>query len=171
MVFSEPTFLFLFLPLVLLAYFSSPRALRNGVLLAASLLFYAWGEKFWTLVMLLSIAGNYWFGLKVAEAHGRTNWWLGWALGANLALLIGFKYSNFLADNLSKLLVLLGLGSGLRLPPVHLPIGISFYTFQAMSYLIDVARGETRAQRDLLKLGLYKALFPQLIAGTIVRYV
>jgi len=171
LVFSEPTFLFLFLPLVLLAYFSSPRALRNGVLLAASLLFYAWGEKFWTLVMLLSIAGNYWFGLKVAEAHGRTNWWLGWALGANLALLIGFKYSNFLADNLSKLLVLLGLGSGLRLPPVHLPIGISFYTFQAMSYLIDVARGETRAQRDLLKLGLYKALFPQLIAGPIVRYV
>jgi alginate O-acetyltransferase complex protein AlgI len=171
MVFSSITFLFLYLPLVLLLHFAAPRAWRNGILLAASLFFYAWGEPLYVLVMLLSIAANFAFGLRVADTRTPAGARAATALSVafNLALLIAFKYANFLADNLNLLLNLFGVPV-IRLGPVHLPIGISFFTFQAMSYVIDVHRRHAPPQRSPTALALYISLFPQLIAGPIVRY-
>ncbi|MDH4228151.1 MAG: MBOAT family protein [Nitrospirota bacterium] len=171
MVFSSPVFLFLFLPVLLAAYFGGPRSWRNALLLSASLLFYAWGEGFYLLVMLASITANYLFGLAVdrhrQQRVGRR--WLGVGVAINLALLASCKYANFLADNANTLLGAAGF-SRLELAPVHLPIGISFFTFQAITYIVDVYRGETPASRNPLHVALYIALFPQLIAGPIVRY-
>ncbi len=171
MLFTSPVFLYLFLPLLLVAYLLSPRVLKNALLLLASLLFYAWGEAFYTLVMLGSILLNYAAGLVIAcfpdDRRGR--WALGVAIAANLLLLGSYKYANFLVDNLNAVLGLAGAGP-LVLAPVHLPIGISFFTFQAMSYLVDVWRKTAVVQRNPLNLALYIALFPQLIAGPIVRY-
>ncbi len=167
MVFSHPTFLFLFLPAVLALYALAPRALKNGWLLLASLVFYAFDRPEFALVMLGSIAINWGLGLWVERARERSRTIVAVALVLNLGLLGFFKYWNFLWDNLESL------GIGLeRFPadPVVLPIGISFFTFQALSYVIDVSRGEGRAQRNPLDFGLYIALFPQLIAGPIVRY-
>ncbi|WP_456375647.1 MBOAT family O-acyltransferase [Thiolapillus sp.] len=174
MVFSSPIFLFGFLPLVLLFYYVSPRQLRNAVLLAASILFYAWGEGFYVGVMLVSILLNYLCGLLMGGAmeagqHVRVRMWLALGIAANVLLLISFKYANFIADNLSVLTGALGLGR-LELAPVHLPLGISFFTFQAISYIVDVYRKEVPVQRNLWNLALYISLFPQLIAGPIVRY-
>ncbi|MBM3990570.1 MAG: MBOAT family protein [Planctomycetes bacterium] len=162
MLFSSPTFLFLFLPLALALGLALPRALRNSALFVASLVFYAWGEPRVALVMLASIAVNWTLALWV-EARGP----VAIALVFNLGLLGFYKYWNFLWDNLAAL--------GLPVPAlgavsVSLPIGISFFTFQALSYVLDVRRGEGRAQRNPLDFGLYIALFPQLIAGPIVRY-
>ncbi len=174
MVFSSPIFLFGFLPLVLLFYYLSPRWLRNGMLLLASILFYAWGEGFYVAVMLVSILLNYVSGLLLDGARqqgrqGLARFWLGLGVGLNVALLISFKYANFIADNLSVLTRALGMGE-IELAPVHLPLGISFFTFQAISYLVDVYRREVSCQRNLWNLALYISLFPQLIAGPIVRY-
>ena len=172
MVFSSTIFLFFFLPLTLLAYFVvGPRG-RNAILLAASLLFYAWGETVYLLVMLFSIAANYLFGLLIDRARergsrGGTAFAL--AVATNLGLLGFFKYANFFVDNLNQVLPVLGLAP-MDIGRVHLPIGISFFTFQALSYIIDLYRNETAVQRSLLNFALYKALFPQLIAGPIVRY-
>lgn len=165
MVFSSSIFLFAFLPLTLLFYYCSPRFLKNVVLLIASLIFYAWGELFYVLLMLISISLNYTLGLRVRSSR----FYLGVAIGANLALLAHFKYANFVVDNVNAALVSLSIEPFL-LEPVHLPLGISFFTFQALSYLIDVYRGETRAQKNPLDLALYIGCFPQLIAGPIVRY-
>jgi len=167
MVFSNPTFLFLFLPAVLALYALSPRWARNALLLVASLAFYAFDRPEITLVMLASIAGNWGLGLWVERAGARSGVVVALALVLNLGLLAFFKYWNFLWDNLQALAPELE-----RFPrdPVELPIGISFFTFQALSYVIDVRRGEARAQRSPLDFGLYIALFPQLIAGPIVRY-
>lgn len=180
MVFSSPIFLFGFLPLVLVLYYLSPRVLRNGLLLLASLLFYAWGEVFYVAIMLLSIAANYVVGLVIGRAlrrggdegsgaipAARSALILG--VGLNLLLLGTFKYANFISENLNVLTTFVGLGQVI-LPPVHLPLGISFFTFQAISYLVDVYRREVAAQRSLVNLALYISLFPQLIAGPIVRY-
>jgi len=164
MVFSSILFLFFFLPLTLLLYYLSPRSLRNAILLLVSLVFYAWGEAFYVLLMLISISINYLAGLGIAHFRYR-GWLLGFAVAANLCLLFYFKYANFICNNLNA-----GLGLGLNLETVHLPIGISFFTFQAISYLIDVYRGEAPAQQKPIDLALYIALFPQLIAGPIVRY-
>jgi alginate O-acetyltransferase complex protein AlgI len=171
MLFSEPVFVFLFLPLLFLAYLFTPRAARNTVLLLASLLFYAWGEKSFVLVMLGSIAFNYLVGLLVEAGRSRGLHRLFLILGVagNLGLLVVFKYADFLVTNLNLLLV------GLKLPavhmqPIHLPIGISFFTFQAMSYVIDLYRGHAEVQRNPIRMALYITLFPQLIAGPIVRY-
>jgi alginate O-acetyltransferase complex protein AlgI len=171
MVFSSPLFLFLFLPLVLLANGVAPRRLRNGVLLAASLFFYAWGEGFFVAVMLASMAFNHALGLVVERARGRpaARLAVGLAVAGNLALIGVYKYANFAAENLDALLALVGLGP-IALAPVHLPIGISFFTFQALSYVIDVYRREAQVARNPLDVALYVALFPQLIAGPIVRY-
>ena len=172
MVFSSTIFLFFFLPLTLLAYFVvGPRG-RNLILLAASLLFYAWGETVYLLVMLFSIAANYLFGLLIDRARergsrGGTAFAL--AVATNLGLLGFFKYANFFVDNLNQVLPVLGLAP-MDIGRVHLPIGISFFTFQALSYIIDLYRNETAVQRSLLNCALSKALFPQLIAGPIVRY-
>ena len=172
MVFSSTIFLFFFLPLTLLAYFVvGPRG-RNAILLAASLLFYAWGETVYLLVMLFSIAANYLFGLLIdrARQRGRRGGLaFACAVTTNLGLLGFFKYANFLVDNLNPVLPVLGLAP-MDIGRVHLPIGISFFTFQALSYIIDLYRNETTVQRSLLNFALYKALFPQLIAGPIVRY-
>ncbi len=171
MVFSSLAFLFLFLPIVLALHAAVPAAARNAVLLVASLLFYASGEGWYVLVMLLSIMANYGFGLAIAAASaGRARRAaLAVAIGGNLLLLGWFKYANFVVDSFNAALPALALAP-VELAPIHLPIGISFFTFQAISYVVDVARGEVAAQRDLVRYGTFKALFPQLIAGPIVRY-
>ena len=171
MVFSEPAFLFWFLPLLLGAYFLCPRAGRNALLLAASLIFYAWGEGGFVLVMLASIGMNYAFGLlierRVSTHKTCAALWLG--IIANLLLLAAYKYTGFVSSNLCGLLRWWGVDTADPLP-VHLPIGISFFTFQAMSYLVDVHRRQVPAQRNPLHVALYISMFPQLIAGPIVRY-
>ena len=171
MVFSSTVFLFLFLPVALGLYFLSPGRFKNHVLLACSLFFYAWGEKAFVLVMLATILVNYAYGLLIDRFRGerRSKIILGIAVATNLGFLISFKYANFLTDNLNHLLTFIGAGT-LHLAPVHLPIGISFFTFQAISYVIDVSRGDVPVQRNLVRMALYKSLFPQLIAGPIVRY-
>lgn len=171
MVFSSAIFLFAFLPLVLTGYYLIPRPLRNAYLLVASLVFYAWGEGFLVLLMLTSVALNYVGGRVIdgCRAQRSRKVALGITLAANLMLLGWFKYANFIADNLNVVLAALGLPTW-GLDPVHLPIGISFFTFQAMSYVVDIYRGDARVQRNPVNSALYIALFPQLIAGPIVRY-
>ncbi|MBL7793738.1 MAG: MBOAT family protein [Saprospiraceae bacterium] len=171
MVFSSTTFLFAFLPVVLLGH-ALLRGIpgRNAFLLAFSLLFYAWGEGWGLILMLCSIALNYASGLLIERQPAHARRWLIMALVVNLGLLVGFKYANFLVDNLNMVLLWSDLPT-LYLAPVHLPVGISFFTFQALSYVVDVYRGETPAQRNPLRIALYISLFPQLIAGPIVRYV
>ncbi len=171
MVFSSTTFLFAFLPLVLLGHaLLKGIPARNAFLLIFSLLFYAWGEGWGIGLMLLSISINYASGLLIENQPHRKRQWLAIALAINLALLMGFKYANFLVDNLNALFQW-GDFPTIYLAPVHLPVGISFFTFQALSYVVDVYRGETPAQRNPLRVALYISLFPQLIAGPIVRYV
>jgi alginate O-acetyltransferase complex protein AlgI len=160
--FSEPAFLFYFLPVLLALHGVAPRPLRNPLLLAASLVFYAWGEPRHVLLLLVSIAVNYSAGLAIARAAARGRPGgsaLAVGLAGNLALLGFFKYAGFLAEAV-----------GLSFAAPDLPIGISFFTFQAISYLVDLQRGHARPQRDPLTLGLYISMFPQLIAGPIVRY-
>lgn len=168
MVFSSPIFLFVFLPLSLGLYYLLPRSAKNVFLLLASLVFYAWGEIFFVLVMLASIAFNFLFGwlIGAASTPGRKKLALAGGVAANLGLLAYFKYANFVVENLAGA----GLLDATGWNEVHLPLGISFFTFQAMSYLVDVYRGENRAQHNPINVALYISLFPQLIAGPIVRY-
>ncbi|MCW5893554.1 MAG: MBOAT family protein [bacterium] len=168
MVFASPVFLFLFLPLLLVLHAGTPHAWRNGLLLAASLFFYAWGEIRFLWVMLLSIVANYGFGLAMARRPDSRALFVV-ATGANLLLLAAFKYADFLVANVNRLGALAGLPV-LPMPHVHLPIGISFFTFHSLSYLWDVRLGKVPAQRRLVDFALYIALFPQLIAGPIIRY-
>ncbi len=171
MVFSSPLFLFLFLPIVLGVYAVLPRSFWNAWLLLASLLFYAWGEKWFVAVMLASSLANYAFGLAVEKYRDKpaATWWVGGAVVANLGLLIGYKYTSFLVEAANRLLGTFHLAPW-PVPSVHLPIGISFFTFHALSYVIDVYRRHATAQRSPVKIALYIALFPQLIAGPILRY-
>ena len=169
MLFSSLEFLYLYLPLTLLLYFTLPVRWRNAVLLSVSLVFYGWGEPVYLLLMIFTIAVDYAAGLLIERAHRRARWQkaiLIAAIGINLALLAFFKYADFILDNLRAIPALAALP---RLD-VPLPIGISFYTFQALSYVIDVYRREVRAQRSAVAFGAYVTLFPQLIAGPIVRY-
>lgn len=169
MVFSSPVFLFLFLPLLLGFYALVPRSWRNVILLLFSLLFYAWGEGVFVGLMLASIGLNYGFGLGLEQAQNQQakKIFLWVSVVANLGLLAYFKYFNLLADTA---LMLMGNSAEDTYSKVHLPIGISFFTFQAMSYIIDVYYGRLKAQRNPLDLALYISLFPQLIAGPIIRY-
>ena len=169
MVFSSTIFLFGFLPILLLVYFFSPNRAKNSILLAASLFFYAWGELFYTALMAFSILANYSFGVLIGKSQLRRKQFLALGVICNLTLLGIFKYANFIIDNLNSVLVLSAL-TKIELLPVHLPLGISFFTFQAISYLVDVYRNQNPVQKNILNLGLYIALFPQLIAGPIVRY-
>jgi alginate O-acetyltransferase complex protein AlgI len=171
MLFSSTVFLFLFLPIVLGLTLIAPRRWQNLVLLVASLFFYAWGEGQYTALMLVSIAMNYFFaiGVESCERSARKIV-IGIAVAVNLGLLIAFKYSNFLVDNLNAVLGSLGT-SPIRLAPVHLPLGISFFTFHAISYLVDVYRRQAPAERNPINMGLYITLFPQLVAGPILRYM
>jgi alginate O-acetyltransferase complex protein AlgI len=168
MVFSAPIFLFLFLPVVLALYVATPPRGRNLLLLVASLVFYAWGEPRFVLVMLASALVNYAFALGLgATRHRRLV--LALAIAVNLGLLAVYKYSDFVVTNVDGLLEWAGMPS-IPLPRLALPLGISFFTFHALSYLIDVYREKVPAQKNPLRVALYIALFPQLIAGPIVRY-
>lgn len=169
MVFSSIPFLFYFLPVFLICYLLIGRNvfLRNLVFLLFSLFFYAWGEAIFVLVMIGSIVGNYAFGLIIGYRRSRTILALGIAF--NLALLFWFKYAAFLVENLTGFGAALGLGRPVTVD-VHLPIGISFFTFQALSYLIDVYRSQATAERSFSTLALFISMFPQLIAGPIVRF-
>lgn len=176
MVFSSTVFLFAFLPVVLSAYLLMARfglgvPARNALLLGASLFFYTWGETSYVAILLASIAVNYAFGLRIdgAETAGKKRRAVGIAVAANLAGLGFFKYANFCIDGLNAVLSPLGLPA-IVLAPVHLPIGISFFTFQALTYVIDVYRHDAPVDRSPFRVALYISLFPQLIAGPIVRY-
>lgn len=171
MVFSSVTFLFYFLPILLLIYFIVGRKWQNIILLIASLVFYAWGESLYALIMLFSITGNYFFGLVIDKHRNKTSFKkiFIWSLVFNIGMLGFFKYTNFLCDNLNILLGFLSLPL-IHIKNIHLPIGISFFTFQAMSYVIDVYRGRVDVNKSWKDFGLYISMFPQLIAGPIVRY-
>lgn len=170
MVFSSLIFLFAFLPVTLASYVVAARQHRNFVLLLASLLFYAWGEAGFVALMIASALVNYYFGLAIENqrAPGRRILLLA-AVAINLLPLVFFKYTVFMFEALR---VVPGFSAlpDLTSSNIHLPIGISFFTFQAISYLVDVHRSTVAAQRKFLDLALYIALFPQLIAGPIVRY-
>ena len=170
LVFSTPTFLFYFLALTLLIYYLVPRKFRNVVILCASLFFYYWGERVYVVIMFLSTAIDYTHGLLVERCKRRDNdrgarMAVASSIVFNLALLFFFKYWDFIATSLQSV--------GLNFMPVlgiHLPIGISFYTFQTMSYTIDVYRNDAPVQRSIVKFGTFVTMFPQLIAGPIVQY-
>ena len=170
MVFSSTTFLLAFLPLVAILYYICPRKLRNALLLVFSLLFYGWGEPKYILIMLFSTVFDYCNGLTIGHfrAKGRENGAkavLIVSVVGNLAILGFFKYTDFAIENLNGLL-----GTAIPALGLLLPIGISFYTFQTMSYTIDVYRGLVPPQRNIIDFGAYVTLFPQLIAGPIVQY-
>lgn len=165
MVFSSLLFLYAFLPVCLLLYFLVPGLKgKNIVLLCASLVFYAWGEPVYVFLMLAVAALNWGFGLLLEKK--RSKGLLALCVALNLASLVVFKYAGFLVENCNALF-----GAAFRVPQISLPIGISFYTFQALSYSVDVYRKDVGVQRSYWKFLLYVSMFPQLIAGPIVRYV
>ena len=165
MVFSSLLFLYAFLPVCLLLYFLVPGLKgKNIVLLCASLVFYAWGEPVYVFLMLAVAALNWGFGLLLEKRPEKL--WLALCVALNLVSLVVFKYAGFLVENCNALF-----GTAFRVPQISLPIGISFYTFQALSYSVDVYRKDVGAQRSYWKFLLYVSMFPQLIAGPIVRYV
>lgn len=171
MLFTSSVFIFLFLPVVLFFYyvvFKKSRLWQNIFLFVASLLFYAWGEPAFVFVMLASICANYGFGLlvgKVKSKNKKAHWVVALSVVFNLSILFVFKYLAFTMGIIKELT-----NGGFSIPSIALPIGISFFTFQAMSYVIDVYRGDGEVQKNPLNVGLYIAFFPQLIAGPIVRY-
>lgn len=171
MLFTSTVFLFIFLPLVLLLHYVLPAKLRNAFLLLASLFFYAWGEVLYAGIILVSMVINYALAriMMMMPIGGRRRALLILAVVSNLGLLGWFKYANFIVNNINGLLHLSNVPL-IHLEPVHLPIGISFFTFQALSYVVDAYFGKVAVQRRFVDLGLYIALFPQLIAGPIVRY-
>lgn len=164
MVFSGTVFLFMFLPAVILLYRIFPEKMRNGLLLAASLVFYAWGEPVYVLLMIFSIVFNY-IAAFALEKKRRKKLILAAVCTVNLGILCFFKYTDFVTENINRIF---GTESGLL--GLALPIGISFYTFQVLSYIIDVYRGNVKVQKNIIDFGMYITFFPQLIAGPIVRY-
>jgi alginate O-acetyltransferase complex protein AlgI len=171
MVFASPIFLFLFLPLVLAGYFAVPRRGGNAVLLVASVAFYVWGEGAYVALVLASVGFNWVLGRKIGDAAdpARRRRWLALAISGNLALLTVFKYANFFVANLNLALGAFG-GSTFALAAIPLPLGISFFTFHSISYVVDIYRRNASAQRRVAGFAVYILLFPQLIAGPIIRY-
>ena len=170
MVFSSILFITRFLPLILTIYFIVPKRIRNLVLFLSSIIFYAWGEPIYILLMCFTITVDYVFGIIIdkqitAGRKKRAKISLAGAVAINLLLLGFFKYANFAIGTVNSLT-----GAGIAVIKLALPIGISFYTFQSLSYVIDVYRGDTKVQKNILDFGTYVTLFPQLIAGPIVRY-
>lgn len=168
MVFSSMTFIWIFLPILLFVYYISKEKYRNIILLIFSLIFYSWGEPKYIILMLISILVNYIFGRILDKCNKKKNKTivLIFSIIFNLGLLVYFKYFNFIATNIDNII-------GNNVIPnknIVLPIGISFYTFQIMSYIIDLYRGDIKVQKNLLNLALYISFFPQLIAGPIVKY-
>lgn len=173
MVFSSPIFLFYFLPLVLMACFLAQRKiqLQNFLLFLSSVVFYFWGEKEHTLIVLISVLINYFAGILISRQEGEParKLWLAAGIVFNLSILIYFKYYNFFVD---EFLTYFNLEKGLNQDQkIHLPLGISFFTFHGITYIVDIYRREAKASKDLLNVSLYTLFFPQLIAGPIVRYV
>lgn len=174
MVFSSFSFLFLFFPAVVLGYFIAPKQLKNTFLLIASITFYAWGEPTFVFIMLTSIVINYISGILIdffkqrGSIHARTSLIIGVTL--NILLLGYFKYAVFLSESLLDFLTLMGISPLFTAPKIILPIGISFFTFQGISYIIDVYQNKVLAQKNFIDMSMYKSMFPQLIAGPIVRY-
>ena len=168
MLFSSIPFLFYFLPTVLILYFLVPKELKNAVLLVFSLVFYAWGEPVYVFLMIGTILLFFFCGIAIGKSSTQRmkKLWLTVSVVVSLALLAVFKYADFLVGNVNSLL-----GTNIPLLKLALPIGISFYTFQCLSYTIDVYRGNAQVQRNVVSFGAYVSLFPQLIAGPIVRYV
>ena len=170
MVFSSLLFLFRFLPLFLALYFAAPKRLRNTILFIGSLIFYGWGEPVYISLLLFSTLVDFIHGKLVGSFKEKGNltaakWVVASSAVINLSLLIVFKYTDFFIRSFNELT-----GSSVPLLGLALPIGISFYTFQTMSYTIDVYRGEAPVQNNLISFGAYVSMFPQLIAGPIVRY-
>lgn len=168
MVFSSLLFLFLFLPLVLLVYYLSPRMLRNGILFAASLVFYAWGEPVYLFLMIFSTAFDYMNGRMIDKYRSRKG--IARAIFivsiiSSLGVLGFFKYYGFLVAAINDLF-----GLNIHAAELPLPVGISFYTFQTMSYVIDVYLGKVAVQRNFISFGAYVTMFPQMVAGPIVKY-
>ena len=168
MLFSSVPFLFYFLPAVLITYFLVPRSLKNAILLLFSLVFYAWGEPKYVFLMLATIALFYGCGLAIGKCVTPMwkKFWLIVSIVTSLGLLAVFKYADFFIGSLNA-----ATGTAIPLLKLALPIGISFYTFQCLSYTIDVYRGNAQVQHNIIHFGTYVSLFPQLIAGPIVRYV
>ena len=171
MVFSSPTFICLFLPLTFALYFLLPKSANNLVLVAASILFYAWGDPVAAAALIVpSVVLNFYFGRLIGAAEGAKRRKLTVAaIAFNLAVLIAFKYSRFIVENLNDVLPLVG-APALPVPNIPLPLGISFFTFHILSYLIDIYRGVLPPQTSLSAFALYIVNFPQLIAGPIIRY-
>ncbi|MAE08166.1 MAG: membrane-bound O-acyltransferase family protein [Bacteroidetes bacterium] len=172
MVFSSLTFLYIFLPLVIFLNFILQKKFRNALLLVASILFYSWGGVSYTSLLIISIVFNFVIGKLISNNLGNPKSRLYLTLGViiNLGFLGVFKYGNFIVQNINVLFENTGISFSISNPGILLPIGISFYTFQALSYLIDVYRRRTPVQNKFVDLALYISLFPQLIAGPIVRY-
>ena len=169
MLFSSVTFLFLFLPVVLAVYYIVPDKGKNPVLLAASILFYAWGEPVYVVLMILSIILNYFCGRDIdqkADDPAKAKRSMIFAVAVNVLILGFFKYYGFLLDTLNSVLP-----SDIPYRELPLPIGISFYTFQSLSYIVDIYRKNVKPQNNILYFALYISMFPQLIAGPIVRYI
>ena len=164
MIFSSITFLFFFLVATIAIYYLLPRSLKNGWLLLTSLFFYGYGEPIYILLMVFSIVSNYVLGILMGKFEKKKKMILVIGIIFNLLLLGYFKYAGFLTETLNLLF------KNLAVKTIALPIGISFYTFQIMSYLIDVYRGDCKPQRNIVMFGTYVTMFPQLIAGPIVRY-
>ncbi len=165
MLFTSTVFIFLFLPLLLTSYFLIKDEFKNYVLLIASLFFYAWGEPKYVLLMVFSIIVNYLFGILIDRKRNFAKLTVICSVFFNIGMLFYFKYLNFFIENLNS-----AFGMEIAIKNIVMPIGISFFTFQAMSYVIDVYRKETEVQENVYKLALYVSFFPQLIAGPIVKY-
>lgn len=167
MVFSSVLFLFRFLPVFFLCYFAVPKRMKNFILFLGSLFFYAWGEPVYIVLMLFSTVSDYMHGLLIDRFKGRkrATFFLISSIVINLALLGFFKYADFVVQTVNTVA-----GTSFPLMNLPLPIGISFYTFQTMSYTIDVYRGEAKVQKNILDFGVFVTMFPQLIAGPIVKY-
>lgn len=168
MVFSSLIFVFLFLPFTLLIYYISPMRIRNAVLLAASLVFYAWGEPVYIFLMIFSTVFDYVNGVLIDRYRHRkviARGVLILSMMGSLGILGFFKYAGFVFDNINSLFNL-----HLQAADLPLPVGISFYTFQTMSYIIDVYRRKVPVQKNLIAFGAYVTMFPQLVAGPIVKY-
>lgn len=172
MVFSSLTFLFAFLPIFLVLYYCSPAKYRNGLLFMGSLVFYGIGEPLYLCLIICSVLVNLGIGLFIdrSERLSGKRLWLITGLLYNFGLLFFFKYTNFFLENINGVLKLCHSGTQLKLLELTLPLGISFYTFQIVSYIIDVYRGKVKADHSVISLGAYLCMFPQLIAGPIVVY-
>lgn len=168
MSFTTIEFMFRFLPIFLIVYYVVPTRYKNMILLIGSFVFYAWGQHFYLLLLMLSIVVNYTFGRLIGERRAQRKPLLILGLIYNFGLLVFFKYTNFFIENINALLT----ATHIQIPTISvvMPLGISFYTFQVVSYLVDVYRGEQRPVKNIINLGVYIAMFPQVTSGPIGLY-